>query len=92
MCCVEIILYHLDLILFGCFSHMDVWTWIGRRHDVWICVWICLDILVSSCKNIFIPIVLSTCGLEIFVMCATGCIYHVFKCIRDICDSVKFFL
>jgi len=51
-----------------------------------------LSILVSSCKNIFIPIILRTCRLEIFVMCATGCIYHVFKCIRDICDSVKFFL
>ena len=53
-------------------------------------IWICLCTLVSSCKNIFISIVLRTCGLETFVLCATECIHHVFKCIRNVYDSVKF--
>ena len=33
---------------------------------------------------------LRTCGLETFVLCATKCIHHVFKCIRNVYDSVKF--
>ena len=55
------------------------------------CVWICLDILVSSCKIISISFVLRICAdLRTLVLNAIGCIYHVFKYIRNVYDSVKF--
>ena len=62
-----------------------VWTsWFG-------CIWICLDILVSFCKMISISFVLRICAdLRTLVLNAIGCIYHVFKYIRNVYDSVKF--
>jgi len=62
-----------------------VWTsWFG-------CIWICLDILVSFCKIISISFVLRICvDLRTIVLNAIGCIYHVFKYIRNVYDSVKF--
>ena len=37
--CLEIILYHLALIMYGT---LDVWTswygWFGRKHDAWMCM------------------------------------------------------
>ena len=65
---LEIILYHLALYDISCMDDgcMDIM------------IWICLDILVSSCKIIFISFVLRICAdLRTLVLNAIGCIYHV---------------
>ena len=78
---LEIILYHLALYDISCMDDgcMDIM------------IWICLDILVSSCKIISISFVLRICAdLRTLVLNVIGCIYHVFKYIRNVYDSVKF--
>jgi hypothetical protein len=65
---LEIILYHLALYDISCMDDgcMDI------------LIWICLDILVSSCKIISISFVLRICtDLRTLVLNAIGCIYHV---------------
>ena len=78
---LEIILYHLALYDISCMDDgcMDIM------------IWICLDILVSSCKIISISFVLRICAdLRTLELNDIGCIYHVFKYIRNVYDSVKF--
>ena len=78
---LEIIFSHLALYGISCMDDgcMDIM------------IWICLYILVSSCKIISISFVLRICAdLRTLVLNAIGCIYHVFKYIRNVYDSVKF--
>ena len=65
---LEIILSHLALYDISCMDDgcMDIM------------IWICLDILVSSCKIISISFVLRICAdLRTLVLNDIGCIYHV---------------
>ena len=64
----------------GC---MDIMIWmvirvLGEKKDyVGVYGYVC-GFLSHHVKNIFIFIVLRTCGLETLVLCVNGCIYHVF--------------
>ena len=56
-----------------------------------IMIWICLDILVSSCKIISISFVLRIlCGLENNCIECYWVYLSSFKYIRNVYDSVKF--
>ena len=61
---------------------MDIMIWmvirvLGEKKDyVGVYGYVC-GFLSHHVKNIFIFIVLRTCGLETLVLCVTRCIYHV---------------